>query len=183
VSGLADADDDKGWLERFHAGERDVLEGCYRAHYATVDRAVGQVLHGADKETVVQDVFLQLLSSAELRRGFGGGALAAWLATLARSRAIDFWRRYRNERSLSEAPAEPAAPQTADEVEARILIAKFQEQELPAKWAGVFETRFLGQLDQRTAASRLGISRTTLAYQEMRVSRLLRRFLLRRGEP
>jgi RNA polymerase sigma-70 factor (ECF subfamily) len=43
----------------------------------------------------------------------------------------------------------------------------------------VFETRFLLGLEQKEAAARLGISRTTLAYQEYRVKALLRRFVLR----
>ena len=41
--------------------------------------------------------------------------------------------------------------------------------------------RFLEQLDQRQAARKVGISRTTLVYQEARIRRLLRRFL-RRGD-
>jgi len=52
------------WLDRFHAGEREVLEDCYRNHFRVVETAVGQVLRGADKETVIHDVFLQLLARA-----------------------------------------------------------------------------------------------------------------------
>jgi len=86
---------DAPWLERFHAGEREVIEGCYRDHFRVVENAVGQVLRGADKETVIHEVFLQLMSRAELRRGFSGGGFSAWLATVARHQAIDFWRRHR----------------------------------------------------------------------------------------
>jgi RNA polymerase sigma-70 factor (ECF subfamily) len=175
---------DRSWLERFHAGARDVLEGCYRDHFKTVEHAVGQVLRGADKETVIHDVFLRLIASVDLRRGFAGGAFGPWLATVARNQAIDYWRRYRNERPLDERQADtdgPVAAEGADGVEARILVAQFKREQLPAKWAGVFEARFLGGLDQRSAAARLGISRTTLAYQEMQVRRLLKRFLLRAG--
>ena len=57
------------WLERFHAGERDVIEECYRDHFRVVEHAVGQVLRGADKETVIHEVFLQLtlLNRVDLR--------------------------------------------------------------------------------------------------------------------
>jgi RNA polymerase sigma-70 factor (ECF subfamily) len=168
------------WLEAFHAGARGVLEDCYRTHFRTVDAAVGQVLRGADRETVVQEVFLQILSSGDLRRSFVGGRFSSWVATVARNRAIDFWRRYRREEPLQEAPSEPAEPEAARRMEARLMVAQFIKDELPEKWRGVFETRFLAELDQRTAASRLGMSRTTLAYQEMQVRRLLKRFLLRR---
>jgi len=177
------------WLARFHAGERDVIEGCYREHFRVVENAVGQVLRGADQETVIHEVFLQLLARAELRRGFAGGSFSAWLATVAHHQAIDFWRRYRRERQLDPttadaAPADPAQPIERFErsVEARLVIDRFRREALPPKWAAVFEARFVAGLDQRSAAARVGISRTTLAYQEMQVRRLLRRFLLGRGK-
>ena len=70
---------DMTWLERFHAGERALLEECYRDQFRVVELAVGKVLRGADKETVIHEVFLQLLARDELRRGFTGGSFAAWL--------------------------------------------------------------------------------------------------------
>jgi RNA polymerase sigma-70 factor (ECF subfamily) len=175
--------DDRTWISAFHAGDRELLEGCYRAHFQRVDQVVGRVLRGADRETVVQEIFLQLLSNPQLRRSFVGGAFGAWIATVARSRAIDFWRRYRRERGLDAIPSQPPPPGPAAQLEARLLIAQFLRDECPPKWAGVFEARFLAQLDQRTAAQRLGIGRTTLAYQELQVRRLLKRFLLRDEDP
>src|SRR5262245_18368475 len=74
---------DAPWLDRFHAGEREVLDQCYRDHFRVFQSAVGQVLRGADKDTVIHDVFLQLLARSELRRGFTRGSFAAWLATIA----------------------------------------------------------------------------------------------------
>src|SRR6185369_15836781 len=59
--------EDAAWLDRFHAGARDVLEACYRDHFRAVEQAVGHILHGADKETVVHEIFFQLLSSQDLR--------------------------------------------------------------------------------------------------------------------
>jgi RNA polymerase sigma-70 factor (ECF subfamily) len=53
---------------------------------------------------------------------------------------------------------------------------------LPAKWDRVFVMRFLEQQDQPTAARSLGMARTTLAYQEYRIRKLLERFVLRREE-
>jgi RNA polymerase sigma-70 factor (ECF subfamily) len=184
-AGAGEGDDRATWLERFHAGDREVLEACYREHFHTVGQAVGQVLRGADRETVVHDVFVDLLANANLRRGFVGGAFATWLGVVARNRAVDYWRRYRREGSLDEAAAElaPSAPTGGmeEDVGARLLIAQFRSEVLPAKWDTVFEHRFLLGLDQREAARRLGISRTTLAYREAQVRRLLGRFA-RRGE-
>ena len=62
--------------------------------------------------------------------------------------------------------------------EARLLIDRFKQTRLPADWLGIFELRFLQQLPQREAAAQLAIHRTTLAYRELRIRRLLRRFLL-----
>jgi RNA polymerase sigma-70 factor (ECF subfamily) len=177
------------WLDRFHAGDRAILDECYRNHFRVVESAVGQVLRGADKETVIHDVFLQLLARADLRHGFTGGSFTAWLATIARHQAIDFWRRYRREHSLEQlvsrdVSAEPVQPVEPIErtVEARLLVDRFRREVLPAKWACVFEARFVSGLDQRSAAAQAGISRTTLAYQEIQIRRLLRRFLFGRGK-
>jgi RNA polymerase sigma-70 factor (ECF subfamily) len=186
VRSSGDRGDQSIWLERFHAGDRDVLEACYREHFRTVGQAVGQVLRSADRETVVHDVFVDLLANATLRRGFVGGAFATWIGVVARNRAIDYWRRYRREGTLDEAVSKIAPSDSAermeDDVGARLLIAQFRTDVLPAKWDTVFEHRFLLGLDQREAARRLGISRTTLAYREAQVRRLLGRFVRREAK-
>jgi RNA polymerase sigma-70 factor (ECF subfamily) len=57
-------------------------------------------------------------------------------------------------------------------------VERFCREHLPAKWAKVFDARFLRQLPQREAARELGIQRSTLAYQEQQVRELLTAFLL-----
>jgi RNA polymerase sigma-70 factor (ECF subfamily) len=175
--------DGDAWLARFHAGERQALEACYRDHFATVDGAVGRLLSGADRETVVHELFFRLMSSEPLRRAYRGGSFVAWLSTVARNHAIDHVRRQRREQPAgampqgwSERPDEAALEQQA---EARLLIDRFRDECLPPAWKAVFQARFLDQLDQREAARRLGIRRTTLAYQEYRIRVILRRYLLR----
>ena len=51
-------------------------------------------------------------------------------------------------------------------------------QVLPPAWRPVFEARFLQHLNQSEAATQLGMRRTTLAYRELRIRALLRKFLL-----
>lgn len=176
------------WLGRFHAGDRAVLDACYRAHFALVDRAVGGLVAGADRETIVQQVFLRLLESEPLRRNFQGGTLAGWLTTVARNEAIDHLRRRRFERPAADPTAAPDAlaqdtgtpgNRLEDDLEARRLVQRFREDWLRPAWRPVFDLRFVEQVDQRTAAARLGLHRTTLAYRELKIRRLLRRFLLR----
>jgi RNA polymerase sigma-70 factor, ECF subfamily len=167
------------WLDQFHAGDRDVLEGIYHQHFHRIDTAVGTVLSGADRETVVHDVFLRVLRDEPFRRAFRGGDVGAWLAAVARNQAIDYARR-RNR----EAPAgidlgtTVADTDLLGRTEARMLIERFLRDILPPTWLNVFQARFVDHLSQAQAAASLGKRRTTLAYQELRIRRLLRKFLL-----
>jgi len=168
------------WLAEFHAGDRAVLEQCYRDHYASVVRAVGRLLAGADAETVTHEVFYRLLTKPHLRENFQGGHFDAWLTHVATNAARDFLRRYRREQSeLPEhAAASEGAPESGAETDAKVMVERFRRERLPADLAGVFEARFMRQLAQREAASELGMPRTTLVYQEQRIRALLREFLL-----
>lgn len=175
---------DDAWLRAFHAGERACLERCYREQLDTVDRAVaGVVSSGADRETLVHEVFFRLLSEEPLRRGFQGGSLSAWLRVVARNQAIDYARRRRLEVLVvdDQAPAGDlaTAANVEREIDVRLTLERFREQVLPRKWRRVFMARFVEQQDQPAAARSLGIRRTTLAYQEYRIRSLLRRFVLR----
>lgn len=173
-------------LDRFREGTRPSMTACYMDYFETVDRAIGRVLHGPDRETVVHEVFFRIMADADLRRSFQGGSFRAWISTIARNHAIDHWRRQQRELVVDGetfSDGEGEADCMSSQVEARILIQRFCDELLPAKWQRVFEVRFLRQLDQSSAARELGISRTTLIYQEQRVRRLLRRFLLREETP
>ncbi len=177
--------DDARWLARFHAGDPEVLGEIYRDYLPLISSAV-HLLRGADKETVIHDVFVDLLGHEELRRSFTGGSFGAWVTTIARHQAIDFWRRYRREHSLDQLgpggePVQPVEPFERS-VEAHLLVERFLREVLPAKLVAVFEARFVAGLDQRSAAAKVGIKRTTLVYQEFQIRRLLRRFLLGRGK-
>lgn len=169
------------WLEAFYRGDRRVIEEVYRKHYADVDAGAARVLRGADRETVVHDVFLQLLLSEAFRRNFQGGQLGAWLARVGLNHAVNHLRRTGREQLVPQEDVEALlgqpAPLDDSYLVAKDLFAKFRARALPAKWAPVFEACFVGGLDQRTAAQRLGLSRTTLAYQWLRVKWLLEKFV------
>jgi RNA polymerase sigma-70 factor (ECF subfamily) len=173
-------DEHADWLASFHRADRATMEACYREHHATVTRAVGSILTGADQETVVQEVFLRLLSNEQMRRTFAGGSIGAWLGRVARNLAVDYWRRHRleSEHDGEEPPdAHLAAARQEAETDARLLVDRFRREKLPAQWVPVFEARFLQQLSQREAARALGVFRTTLAYQELRIRQLMNEFL------
>jgi RNA polymerase sigma-70 factor (ECF subfamily) len=170
------------WLERFHAGDRAVLDDVYRRHLDAVRRSAAGVLGGADLETVVHEVFFKVMSNQDLRMAFHGGDLAAWLVVVARHHAIDYARRRgREEPAGLEVAAAAGAPPPdgfASRADAALVIQKFCCDRLPPKWRPVFEARFLHHLTQTEAAAALRMNRTTLVYQELRIRRLLRSFLL-----
>ncbi len=177
------------WLAAFHAGDRVAVGQCYQDHHRTVAAAVGRMLSAADSETVTHEVFYRLLSDAELRANFQGGNFAAWITRVATHSAIDYLRRWRREQSElsgareTEADVRAAARRVDDELDAKVLVERFRRDCLPQEWAGVFDARFLRQVTQREAARELGLRRTTLAYRELRIRRLLTQFLLRTEHP
>lgn len=184
--GEGEGDDPQRWLARFHAGRRDVLEACYREHFRDVEVAICKVLKGADQETAIHDVFLGLIESAHLRESFRGGSFRAWLTTVARNHAIDVWRRRRLEsnyaasgenRDVTHDRETEQGGSVERQAEARLLAARLLRENLSPDLLAVFEARFVGGLDQRAAAAKLGISRTTLAYREMKVRRALQRHI------
>ena len=136
------------------------------------------MLDGMDRENVVHEVFFRLLVEREQRGKFRGGSLASWLCTVARNLAVDYRRRFSRECPLEEAPEGVASPISEEALDLAQVVDELRRQPLPAKWWPVFEARFLRQLSQREAARALGMHRTTLVYQEMRIRRLLRRVLL-----
>ena len=178
---------DDVWLEAFHGGERACMEECYRTHVASVDQAVGAILKGADRETVIHEVFFRLLTEESFRRRFQGGSLATWLRVVARNQAIDHARHHRRE-ILTPDPAGVGDDEKGQEdpldqrADVRLTLRRFRAEVLPPKWDRVFMARFVEQQDQRDAARALRIPRTTLVYQEHRIRTLLRRFVLK-GEP
>ena len=168
------------WLTWFYQGHRDTMEDVYRSYFSCVDGAVGGVMAGADRETATHEIFFRLINNESLRRSFKGGDLGAWLTVVARNHAIDYVRRRGREApygiELQDSP--DRSSDLGRQSEARLLVERFQRDVLPPAWRGVFETRLLQSLSQMEAAAALGISRTTLAYRELRIRMMLRKFLL-----
>jgi RNA polymerase sigma-70 factor (ECF subfamily) len=172
-------DHDQAWLEAFRRGDARVMEACYRQHRDAVVASLGTLLGVADRETVVQEVFLRLLTEPEMRRGYRGPSLGAWLSAIARNRALDVARRGRREH-LAPRPVEPTPwsdGNTDEETGKRLLLERFRKRHLPPAWAPVFETRFIREMTQREAARHLGMRRTTLAYRERCLRHKLRELM------
>jgi RNA polymerase sigma-70 factor (ECF subfamily) len=111
--------------------------------------------------------------------------MRAWLRVVTRRAAIDLLRKRRredgpfDEEGMHDYPAD--ATREHEERDAKVLVDRFRAEVLPERYRDLFEVRFIRQLAQREAADALGMSRSTLAYQEDRVRELLKAFLLERG--
>lgn len=163
-------------LRRFHDGDATVLAALFRAHAPRAVALMRHKLPSIDAEAAVQEAFVNLLSSAEQRRRFTGGAFAAFLCTLARCRGIDAWRR--EQRYVDESAAgEPIAGDSSvdDRLAARELLEKFWQRSVPPAQKDFFQARFIEQQTQVEAADRLHIKRSTLATWEKRLAERLRR--------
>lgn len=68
------AGDEASWLDGFNRGDRAVLEQVYRTHFDHVRRQVARLVGDVEADAVVQELFLRLLQSADLRHGRGENA-------------------------------------------------------------------------------------------------------------
>jgi RNA polymerase sigma-70 factor, ECF subfamily len=164
------------WEDHFRRGDRDVMESVYRSTFAAVRRAAGRVLREpADCDSIVQQVFTDLVESRKLRETYAGGDLSAWLSAIARHRALDFVRRERRLIEL-DAAGEPIA--VADPLaDFRRELARFALTLDPQK-RKLLELRYLEGLTQMEAAARLGVPRTTLEDWERQLKRRLELYLV-----
>jgi len=174
------------WLELFHRGDRATLEACYRDNFDTVEATVGRFLWGADRETVVHEIFFALISEESLRCNFKGGSFLSWLRTVSRNRAIDWLRKHQRltlagDKALEDPQLQQSPEQAWRAVEQQDELKRlidYIREAIPESWKDVFQLRFVDQLSQRDAAKKLRLSRTTLAYREIRIRRVIRRYIL-----
>jgi hypothetical protein len=171
VENRNEATGDPRWLERFQTGDVWTLEQVYYQHFDTVYAEVGRRLSGADRETVLYDLFRRLLGDPLFRRGFRTGDLRGWLIGQARDLATAYARRGKR-----AAPA--GRVKAALTEEHRRLMARFLRDVLPPAWRALFQTRFVARLSRAEAAAVLGEHPTTLAVRELRIRHRLRKFLL-----
>jgi len=159
---------DRALVERMAAGDERALGTLYDRHGAAAYAlALAVVRERADAEEVVADAFGQAWRTAG-QFDPGRGSVAAWLATITRTRGLDLVRaRGRRGRTLTRAAQESsdglAAPlagageapdRDLERAEARRLVA-WSLAELPEPQRRVIELAYFGGLTQTEIAAEL----------------------------
>jgi len=113
---MSTQDLDRSCMDRLRAGDTKALEELYDRHtpmlYGIVLRIVGRV---GDAEEVLQDVWTFAWKRADTWEP-SRGSVAAWLLTVARSRAIDRFRSLASRRRAETAAPEPEPVRTNEPV-------------------------------------------------------------------
>ena len=158
---MSDPELDRSCMDRLRAGDLKALDELYTRHtpllYGLVLRIVGRA---ADAEEVLQDTWVQAWRRAESWEP-GRGTVAAWLITLARSRAIDRIRSVSARQRAETAAPPPALPQR-DEPAAAAADRQRQQRvsaamaTLTSQQREVLELGYFGGLSQSEIAARLG---------------------------
>lgn len=153
---------DRSCMNRLRAGDLKALDELYDRHtpmlYGVVLRIVGRA---ADAEEVLQDAWVQAWKRADTWEP-GRGSVAAWLLTLARSRAIDRIRSVASRHRAEAAVPPPDLPVDRDEPAAsaidrqRQVLVSAALATLTAQQRQVLELGYFGGLSQTEIASRMG---------------------------
>jgi RNA polymerase sigma-70 factor, ECF subfamily len=118
-----DAGDEMRLVARIRAGDQQAMSELYDRYARVVYAVALRVLQEAmAAEDVLQDVFLQLWRNPDAFDA-SRGSLAAWLAVIARHRAIDRLRKRRPEIDIEDCVI-AGGPDLRDETERVLVVEK-----------------------------------------------------------
>ena len=154
---------DRASVARIARGDQSAFAELYDRHVRLVYSLALRILqNGADAEDIVQEVFAQVWAQAG-RYDASRGAVAAWMLTLTRSRAIDKLRAKRArpeaaaDASAAESVVDLAAAQDLDLLSAE-QVTRLQRalKELPDAQRTALELAYCEDLTHVEVAARLG---------------------------
>jgi len=164
-------------LARFWRGDDRAIESIYREHARRLLQAARPIVGAAEAESVVQEVFVELIRNEELRRRFAGGSIAGWLTAIARFKALDHRKRAGRPTLEDDGSEDGAPPSPEPRLEARDLLERFLRAEVVSGVeAEFFRGRFVDSRTQAELALVLGVPRSTLEGWEHRLCERFRRF-------
>jgi RNA polymerase sigma factor (sigma-70 family) len=153
------------------------LAEIYRQHRPDLLRVARRLVGLVEAESVIQEVFVELLRNQQLRARFLGGSLRAWLREITRRKGLEYLRRNGREVPL-ETDDDLAAVHPEPHLLARQLVERFLGDHVPPTQRHFFVLRFLEHRTQVEAATALGLPRSTLEGWEHKLAAALRRFIL-----
>lgn len=166
---MSDPADDLVLVRRLQSGDRAALAGLYDRHAALAYGVALRVLrHAEDAEDALQEAWVQIWNRSDSFDP-ARGSVAAWVITIARSRALDRLRR-RTTRGRAESapviepPAAPPPPEAGAERSAvRERVGRALEA-LDPRQKEVLEIAYFEGLSQSEIAERLKIPLGTVKY-------------------
>ncbi len=153
----SDAGDEMRLVARIRAGDQQAMSELYDCYGKVVYAVSLRVLQdAAAAEDVLQDVFLQLWRNPDAFDA-SRGSLAAWLAVIARHRAIDRLRKRRPEVDIEDCVI-AAGPDLRDETERALVIEKVRVvlAEMNPDQRKVLELAFFQGLTHTEIAAKTG---------------------------
>ncbi|MEW6298336.1 MAG: sigma-70 family RNA polymerase sigma factor [Thermodesulfobacteriota bacterium] len=154
--------EDRALLDAVVRRDQDAFERLYEQYHAMVYHLAYKILHSRESaEEVVYEVFWQVWREAG-RYDAGRGSVGAWLATLARSRAIDALRARRanpgpeGDVALLAMASEPVNdPEAGASLAQRAAFVHEALQSLSPEQRTALELSFFGGLSHAEIADRL----------------------------
>ena len=159
---LTDQERDKRCIERMASGEAGALAELYDRYTPLLYPVALRILRSpADAEDVIQEAWLQVWKRSATYDSCRG-TVAAWLLTVARTRALD---RYRSKASRSRAesqvdpdppsrPPDPGASAAQTELGQRVreALARLEPQQRQVLEIGYFQGLSQSEVAERLAA-------------------------------
>jgi RNA polymerase sigma-70 factor (ECF subfamily) len=156
-SARADGADEMRLVARIRAGDQQAMSELYDRYSKVVYAVSLRVLQDTGAaEDVLQDVFLQLWRNPDAFDASRGN-LAAWLAVIARHRAIDRLRQRRPETDIDECVI-ASGPDLRDETERTLIVEKVRGalQEMNPQQRQAMEMAFFQGLTHTEIAEKTG---------------------------
>lgn len=152
------------------AGDREAYGELYRRFARAVQAVLLSRLPRTQVDDLVQDVFLHgMTKMTELREP---AAFGAWICTLARRRAADYFRRAPTDAPLAE--TETVAPESSPETAAEAAAALAAIQDLPEAYRETLALRLIAGMSGPEIAAATGLTPDSVRVNLHRGFRLLR---------
>lgn len=163
-----------GLIRQIATGDAEALASFYDLYAGLVNGLALRILRDvADAEDVVQEVFVQVWRQAG-RFDPSRGSSAAWVCTMARTRALDRLRRRtsRREDGPEEAPPPTAVPPTEDALAVRKALDALSSDQRRALELAYYEGLTQTEIAERLAQP-LGTVKTRIRTAMLRLREVL----------